>query len=256
MAEKLTVAVLSERVRIAIIVAVSFGAGVVAVAIYFNHVLSTDGERLATLDTKVDGISRNLERVLDRRSKNLLTVPKEAVANPGEVKDSVQWAKTRKLQIPKEDLTSVGADLLQTAITLPQTPDIWGAVSDVVNFRTEVEHGEDPAVAEKKLRSCSSIPPTVRANGSRDANGRMNYAGNTSWENCYVKIDDPALPPIMRTVLECTNCVVEYAGGKIDIRQAIFHECLFLLHVQAAPTAKGLQLVQDVVKGLQPISLG
>jgi hypothetical protein len=102
------------------------------------------------------------------------------------------------------------------------------------------------------------MTPIVRAHGTPNAKGGIDYAaGNTEWENCYLRIDDPNLPSIMQYQLRCNNCVVEYGGGGLHFRQAFFKDCLFILRLGGKPVSdQGLQLVRDLIKTPGAVSIG
>jgi hypothetical protein len=75
MADKPTVAVLDERLGTAIKLAIGFGAATVAVAIYFLTTIHSHGERLSKMEGQIDGIDKNVNRLLDRGSRSLLMTP-------------------------------------------------------------------------------------------------------------------------------------------------------------------------------------
>src|SRR5579863_9220144 len=85
--QKLTAAVLEERLKTVIAIGVVVVAATGGIGIFFDRQLSGHGERLAAIETQVKGLNDNVTRLLDRRSKNLLTIPSDAAvtaANAGD----------------------------------------------------------------------------------------------------------------------------------------------------------------------------
>jgi hypothetical protein len=263
--QKVTTAVLEERLKTAIAIGVVIAAASGGIAIFFERQLSGHGERLAAIETQVKGLNDNVTRLLDRRSKNLLTIPSDAAttaASAGDIKDAANWARQRKLDLPRNDLTKLGERLLTAGQSTPAAPsDLWGALSEVIDYRTELEKGAAVAtlIAQAKAKPCASIPPMVYAKteGQNDKGGQ-NFVndGPLRWENCYLQLDDPNLPSVMHDAIRCTNCVVEYGGGQVEVQRAELRDCLFVIHIEMKPPERGLQLVQDVIQNPNLVTTG
>lgn len=267
MAEKPpTVAVLHERLGTAIRTFAWLGSvavlAIVGVGVYFNHKISDHGERLSRMDGQLGEITKNVNRILDRTSKNALANPgatATAVAtNAGAIKDAAIWSRQRKLQAQQSDLTSLGDKLLTAGEVAPTTPDVWPALAEVINYRTEIDKQIDLATLDSgEIKYCAASPGVVQAHGVREESGNVNYTGGTPvWEDCYLKLDDPKSYPNLSAGMVCRKCIIEYSGGAIHIPAARFEDCIFVLHISSPPRDAGLRLVRSILQNPNSITLG
>jgi hypothetical protein len=255
-----TAAILNERLNTALRVGTALGTAFVAVTLavagYFFTKINDHGEKLATIDGKVSSLSENVNRLLDRRSQNLLTKPnaQSVASNADDIKDAASWARQRKLAVPVAKLTDTAVDLLTAGATDPRTPDLWSALSEVVNYRTEIETGTETRITKKP---CSASPPGVNV----DSPDGRNYAqkGPFEYSDCYLNLDKSGLPPIVMRPngigILCKNCLVEYSGGPIAMKVQLFN-CRFLLHLRSIPPESGLGLVRAVVENPKSVFVG
>jgi hypothetical protein len=209
-------------------------------------------------------LRRDVDKILDRSATDTLSGGSKRAStanlNPADIKEAAQRGRTRNLPISVDSLTRNGQSVFDAGVRVPSTPEVWGALSELINYRTQLEKGADVIglLREGKIKSCSSFPPTVFGHGVKGKDGAVAYTqqGPFGWQNCYLKLDDPALPAVMRDKIQCGNCIVEYAGGTLQVQRAELHDCFFIFHLEAKPSERGLQLVQGIIKNPNTVALG
>jgi len=231
---------------------------------FFFLVITNDhANRLAKMETQVNTISENVNRLLDRRSKNILSAPispSTIEASAGEIKDAASWARQRKLPIPDKQLAATAASLLDASQSHPSAPEVWSAVSELVNYKTQMDTGVDAEtkIVKQDVRPCAAKPPLVYG----DSGGKgKDYVQKTPFEysDCYLNLDKLELPPIVTNPggfgIVCKRCFVEYSGGPIPMRTQLL-DCFIVLHLSSMPPEAGLRLAHAIVENPKSVVAG
>jgi hypothetical protein len=176
---------------VAIIAAMLIGLNFVVTSA-ITSALIQPGKDLTKLQTQSEGIQKNMDRLLDWQAKSVLSGALRSAVSPPkaqDIKDAAIRGQDRNIAVPPETLIDIGNSLLQGAKT-SSTPELWVALSEIVNYRMSIDSGTDvrSIIAKRALKDCSSQPPLLMAilvqiqerNMSRKLHGNTEIAISTS----------------------------------------------------------------------------
>jgi DNA-binding FrmR family transcriptional regulator len=155
-----TLAVLNERVGSAIktigFLGVVVVAAAVGVGVFLNIRGVEHGERLSKIEGKLEGIAKNLDRLLDRQAKNAFTVPGQS---PEDIEAAVARLRVRNITVNFDDIHRASAVLVKN-------PDqrSWGVLMQLAAYRSVV----NSTITEAR----QNIVQTIGPGGSRQVVSR------------------------------------------------------------------------------------
>lgn len=243
-----TVAVLSERVGTAITFAKWLGGGFAtiacAVAVFMLLKLTDHGEKLASLQTHIEGIEAEQKKTIPALIAEALKSP-----SPDNLKVVARVLESSRKLDKKSDqefLASDGQALYRLAASPAPPSNVWSAGAQLVSYRSEqskVPVGANPA-------DCFSRPPAGAEVQLLADHTTFRITGRKIYSGCVLHLDAKggqtfAFPD--GVVFQ--NCIVEYSGALPLVSATIqFTNCVFLLTASDEITVPGRLLLLALLK--------
>jgi hypothetical protein len=169
---------------------------------------------LAKLTSKVEGIDKNVDRLIGIQLKSAANLPPAALGPQiANVNALYEIAGERKVIIPDEINNQLR---LKLASVITSQPDFWILASVVITRSFQ-----------------AAVGPNFPTTGRRPSSVTFN---NSTLSGVRLVLDTVHL-----NFVTCNHCIVEYYGGAIDVRNTFFSNCLFIVTVKAVPAAPGAE---------------
>ena len=224
--------------------------------------------QLLQLNTSVSAANGELNAIRklweEQLKKSSELLPKQLREHLPQTADALKAARILNLSPPSQ-LASIQEGLRATDHTVP---GYWPAMAQFISYQSRLESTVSPA---SRLTRCYDVPPALIASPGETKNI---WKEPLEWRDCEVDLDEdmpkewwdsitglklyreevPAVKDLAGpNVLQFTDCLVHYDGGKIPDRIykllgfATFHNCLLELDYTGPPQSHGQELSEALL---------
>jgi DNA-binding FrmR family transcriptional regulator len=221
-----TLAVLNERVGSAIktigFLGVVVVAAAVGVGVFLNIRGVEHGERLSKIEGKLEGIAKNLDRLLDRQAKNAFTVPGQS---PEDIEAAVARLRVRNITVNFDDIHRASAVLVKN-------PDqrSCGVLMQLAAYRSVV----NSTITEARQNIVQTIGPGDHGKWFQGKPGEwtlivdqtLTLDAKDQYELPHLN-DATGHPASVYQYIIFKNCHIIYHGGEVTLVKVFFDNCTF-----------------------------
>jgi len=184
-----------------------------------NALIRETREETAKLNGRVDGIDKNVDRLINLQLRSAASLPPDALApQVANVYALYQVAEQRNVPISNEINNLLRVKLASAEAS---QSDFWPLASKVITRASQAAVGQNLTTSQT-IQNVFIEHNTFR--GARVVLDRVHFISNLF-----------------------DQCVVEYHGGPTDTRNNVFRNCLFIISIAAIPPEDGQKTVRTLL---------